>query len=261
MLDKSDEALTALINETQNKDAQTLYQDTRKVILAQRQKLEQGYHKFYLNEFRFRTSRLKESAQSFSEHESSSLQLVGEEDLEETLKFKELATKLGRYCEEELGALDQRVGVLLGDANLESDDNPFSPQAICDAYMQACHEVDASAQVRGVLMKLFDDHVMDEVRSIYKAVNALLVKNAILPKIRYGVTKKKDGKPAAAGTRAAEDDEPEAEEAKAANAAAGAGQASLFSLLQSLVASGAGLVGAAPALAPGQGPVPGAGLV
>ncbi len=264
MLDKSDEALTALIGETQNQDAQALYQDTRKIILAQRQKLERGYHKFYLNEFRFRTSRLKESAQSFSEHAASSLQLLGEDDLEETLKFKELATKLGRYCEEELGALDQRVGVLLGDANLESDANPFSPQAICDAYQQACHEVEAPAKVRGVLMKLFDDHVMDEVRSIYKAVNALLVKNSILPKIRYGVSKKKDGKPraaggkpGAAGTRA-EDDEPEAEEAKAA---AGAGEASIFSLLQSLVASGAGLVGAAPALAPGQVPLQGAELL
>jgi hypothetical protein len=36
-----------------------------------------------------------------------------------------------------------------------------------------------------VLVKLFDDHVLDDVRSIYKAVNALLVQNSILPKIRY----------------------------------------------------------------------------
>ena len=39
--------------------------------------------------------------------------------------------------------------------------------------------------VRGVLRKLFDDHVIDALRSIYKALNALLVKNAILPKIKY----------------------------------------------------------------------------
>jgi hypothetical protein len=63
--------------------------------------------------------------------------------------------------------------------------------------------------VRGVLLKLFDDHVVDEVRSIYKAVNALLVKNSILPKIRYGVSKKAEGKSASKGARDDEDEEKE----------------------------------------------------
>ena len=96
------------------------------------------------------------------------------------------------YCDEELVALDQRVGVLLGDANLQAGDNPFSPQVICDAYKHACRQLDANVNVRRVLLKLFDDHVLDDIRSVYKAVNALLVRNSILPRIRYSVSRKPD---------------------------------------------------------------------
>jgi hypothetical protein len=110
-------------------------------------------------------------------------------------------------------------------------------------------------KVRGVLRKLFDDHVVDAVRAIYKDVNALLVKNSILPKIRYGAKKSADKAKAAAGkagAAAAKDDDDEA--AEPAEGAAAAEQ-NLFSLLQNLVGGAAGAGGGGPgggvALPPG----------
>src|SRR5436190_2412167 len=152
-----------------------------------------------------------------------------------------MLSKLRKYCDEELAALDQRIGVLLGDANLQAANNPFSPESICDAYQQACHTLDTNMKVRGVLRKLFDDHVIDAVRAIYKDVNALLVKNSILPKIRYGARKSADkaktsGKAGAAGAKD-NDDEQESEPAEGKEAAA---EQNLFSLLQNLVGGGAG---------------------
>ena len=223
MLEKADEALAALTMQTQSKDAQQAYQQTRKVLVSGRQTLEAQFHQLYLAEFLKRTSQVTDDAQSFAEF-NTSLELVGEDDLEETLTFKELATKLRRYCDEELGALDQRVGVLLGDANLAAERNPFGPETICDAYQQACHALKAETQVRGVLRKLFDDHVIDEVRSVYKDVNALLVRNSILPKIRYNLSRKPEEARKATG--------------KAGDAHEGgvADEQSIFSLLQNLVA-------------------------
>ena len=256
MLDKAAEALSALISETRDRDAQAACQETRKVLGAERKKLETEFQKAYAKEFRARSKTAGESAASFSELDTS-LTLVANDDLEETLKFKDLATKLRRYCDEELVALDQRVGVLLGDANLAADANPFSPQAICDAYQQACHEVAADARVRAVLRKLFDDHVMDAIRAIYKAVNALLVKNAILPKIKYQPAKSEGKRAAIAKGARAEEAEEDADPAAAG--------ANLFAMLQNLVATNAaaaGLaVGAAPAPAPGQQTLQGAELL
>ena len=255
MLGKSDEALTTLISGTQNREAQQLYQDTRKVLASGRSKLETEFHKAFLTGFQRHTSKIKDAAQSFSELEAS-LSLVGEEDLEETLKFKELATKLRKFCDDELAALDQRVGVLLGDANLQADNNPFSPESICDAYQEACRSLDTTMQVRGVLRRLFDDHVIDAVRAIYKDVNALLVKNGILPKIRYGAKKSADkakssGKP---GEKEADDDEDEDEQPGEGAAAA---EKNLFSLLQNLVGGG----GPAAPLPPGAVVLQGAELL
>ena len=137
MLDKADQALGALMTESRERDAQAAYQETRKVLATERSKLESGFQKAYIKQFRAR-NKSGGDAERGEEHDTP-LSLMGNEDLEETLKFKDLATKLRRYCDEELVALDQRVGVLLGDASLAADANPFSPQAICDAYQQACH--------------------------------------------------------------------------------------------------------------------------
>jgi hypothetical protein len=256
MLEKSDEALAGWISATQNRDLQTLYQDARKALGASRKTIETEFHKHYLSEFRKHTSKIKDAGTSFSELEVS-LSLVGEDDLEETLKFKEMATKLRRFCDEELGALDQRVGVLLGDANLQADDNPFGPEAILDAYQQACHAIEA-AKVRGVMLRLFDDHVADQVRSIYKEVNELLVKNSILPKIRYSAAKKSEDK-AKGGSKDAKGKDATGKDAKDNQEEQADAEQNLFSMLQKLV--GGGGAGGGAALPPGAVVLQGAELL
>src|SRR6266446_11000006 len=161
MFDKMDDTVSALVNETQDPDVRKLYLETKDKAFTQRKTIEENFRAHYLREFQARSNRTKKIGQSFSEFDSSLLELdlVGEDDLNETLKLNDMATKLRQYCDEELVALDQRVGVLLGDANLEAEDNPFSPETICDAYQQACHALETSMKVRTVLRKLFDDHV------------------------------------------------------------------------------------------------------
>ncbi len=256
MLEKAEEALSALINETQNSKERELYQETKDVTLAQRETIEKQFQARYLGDFRQRGNRARKIGQTFAEADDSlgPLELVGEDDLEETLKFNDMATKLRAYCDEELLALDQRVGVLLGDANLQADDNPFSPQVICDAYKHACRQLDAEVSVRRVLLKLFDDHVLDDIRSVYKAVNALLVQNSILPKIRYGASRKEGRKAPAPGAPAGAETPAEA---PATDKTAGAAQ-DLFSLLQNLVAKNVMAMGP-PGVGGGTGVAAGAG--
>ncbi len=252
MLDKAKDALSVLIDGTRNFEERRLYEDARAVVIGQRKTMEQQFQVSYLGEFRRRSDRARKIGQPSGESDDAldHLALVGEDDFEETLKFNNMAAKLRAYCDEELVALDQRVGVLLGDANLQANDNPFSPQVICDAYKHACRQVDAGSDVRRVLLKLFDDHVLDDVRSMYKAVNALLVQNAILPKIRYSVSRSRDrrlpvpGAPARAETPG---------EAPASDITTGTAQ-DLFAILQNLAARNAmGRQGAHATAGPGVG--------
>jgi len=237
MLDKADDTISVLINETQDQDVRKLYLEARDKALAQRKTIEEQFRAHYLREFQARSNRMNKIGQSFAEFDSSSveLDLVGVDDLNETLKLNDMATKLRRYCDEELVALDQRVGVLLGDATLEAKDNPFSPQAIFDAFKHTCRQVDSNVKVRMVLLKLFDDHVLDDIRSIYKAVNALLVQNSILPTIRYRVARGQEGsKVPLPGAPAGK--EPPGAVAHAAERVPG-GEHDYFSVLQNLLAT------------------------
>jgi hypothetical protein len=209
MLEKTEGALSELATKTQNRETQKLYLEAKEIARSKRAEFEKQFHARFLAEFQKRTNKAKKIGGSFSDAALSSLELslVADDDLEETLKFNELAARLRRICEEEINALDQRVGVLMGDADLQSEDNPFSPQAICDAYKQACRQLIEKTELRPVFLALFDDHVLDAIRSIYKAVNDLLVQNSILPKIRYGAPKKDRSKKKFKEVDAADDDD------------------------------------------------------
>lgn len=233
MLDKADGALNTLESETRDTEAQALYRETRDQVLSQREKIQTQFRTRYLREFQLRSNRARKIGNNFADIDLDDVELalVGEDDLEETLKFNAMTARLRQYCEEELIALDQRVGVLFGDAGLLPEDNPFAPQAVADAYKQTCAQVHADVDVRLVLLKLFDEFVLDEIRGIYRAVNALLVQNAILPKLRgAGVRKERTKTPLTAEPKGPEQD--------------------FFALLQNLMKG--------PAAAPPAAPMPGA---
>jgi exonuclease VII small subunit len=195
MLDKVEDALWGLADQTQDRELRDLYITTKDKALQQRKRIEEQFRDNYIAEFASRVRPDRKQREDFSRFDASALELglVNDEDLDETIKVNEMAAKLRRYCEEELNALDQRVGVLIGDANLQGEGNPFSPQAICTAYKQTCRQIEANLKVRMILHRLFDDHVLDDVRSIYKDLNALLIQRSILPKIRYGIRRQPGG--------------------------------------------------------------------
>ena len=198
MLDKVEDALWGLANQRMDREVRDLYIDVKDLALAAAQAhrvaVPRRLPRPSSTPARAATSKPKED---FSQFDLGSLELglVNDDDLEETLKVNDMAAKLRRYCEEELAALDQRVGVLVGDANLQGEGNPFSPQAICNAFKQTCRDLESNLKVRMILHKLFDDHVLDDIRSIYKDLNTLLVERSILPKIRYGVARHSRGRP------------------------------------------------------------------
>ena len=254
MLDKADEALTALIDKTEDKDAQGHYMAARDVVAKSRADIESEFNGRYLEEFSRRVREVRKALGTAEDLEEApmelELELVGEEDLEETLKFNDMAARLRRMCDAELGALDQRAAVLLGDANLAAEQNPFGSQAICGAYKSTCKHVDSDPKVRRALLKLFDDHFADRVRAVYKEVNDLLVENSILPKIKYAVKKTEGGAAGGAADGEEEGDVEDAVEAKvkkATDAAAAAGQ-DIFSIISKLMG---------PVTGPGGGPAPG----
>ena len=256
MLEKADAAIMELSNKSQDREQKKLYLEAQEAVSKQRAAFQKQFHSSFLSEFKSRGKKGKKTSGKFSDFDADAstfeLSLVADDDLEETLKFNEMAAKVRRICDDEMSALDQRVGVLLGDADLQGDDNPLAPQAICDAYKKTCRKLVESVPVRAIMLKLFDDFVADELRKMYKAVNDLLVQNQILPKIRFGAAKKSDGKSPKGkkekkkdkdGKDVKDDDDDEEE-----------GEGDMFAALQKLLGGAGGGAGGLPGM--GVGGVP-----
>ncbi len=260
MLDKVEDTLWGLANQAMDREVRDLYIHVKDLALVERKRIESQFRSAYLAEFDSRTRRDKKPKEAFSQFELGSLELglVNDEDLEETLKLNDMAAKLRRYCEEELAALDQRIGVVMGDATLQGETNPFSPQAICSAFKQTCRGLEPNMKARMILHKLFDDHVLDDIRPIFKDLNTLLVERSILPKIRYGVARHSAGgmiagraPGAAPGGAAALVAGADGLGAAGAYPGAPGGEQDMFAMLQNLVAMNLGVAPAAAGGVPG----------
>ncbi len=209
MLTAADADLAEQSGKTQDRGEQQRLQAAREVARAKGDELARQFHAHFLAEFQKRSNKARQIDGSFADADLSSveLSLIADDDLEETLRFNELAARLRRRCDDEVNALDQRVGVLVGDAELDSDASPLSPQAICTAYMHTCKQVIEGTEMRAVFLRLFEAHLLAAALPVYEGLNDLLVQNAILPKIRFGGPKKSAEKARRKDGRAAEDEE------------------------------------------------------
>ncbi len=187
MLDKVEETLLSMADAASDRETRDLYIQAKDKANAQRAAIEAQFKKRFESEFEQRANKQGKIKQDEPDSfDISTLTLVDHDALIESLKVKDLSTKMRGVCDEELRALDQRIGVLLKDPNLKDDDNPLGPDTIYNAFKQACDEIEASLKVKMIILNLFDQHVHTEIQGIYRDINALLIKNSVLPKIRLG---------------------------------------------------------------------------
>ena len=99
MLHKAEDTLWGLSKATQDRDTQTLYRDAKEKLLPQRTVMEERFRSRYLTEFDNRAGQVSKAKPSFSDYTDASLQLdlVGEDDLNESLNANEMARKLRGY--------------------------------------------------------------------------------------------------------------------------------------------------------------------
>ena len=245
----ADVAITEALDKASDQELTKIMMEARDLARAQRSTIEKQFREKYTTEFRKATNKAKKIAASLADISLGDLSLVDDDDLNETLKYNAVAAKIRKVCEEELSAIDQRVRVLLEDPAIESENNPFNAQLICDAFKHACRQAGGTVQARLVLLRLFEDRMPDVAAESYQKVNDLLVANQILPKIKYGITKSKSdpAKRAAAADKAAGGGE---KEAGAAPAEEPEEEGDIFARIQKMLAP---IAGQGPPPAPGMG--------
>ena len=191
MMEKIDDALFARAEKAENNMVQTQYFDAMRELRIIRKDIEEDFLQGFETRFNQGVPRQVHSSEGLSLNfdDDSSLGLVDKNDMEEDLAIANMVSKIRGTCTQSLYSLDKRIGFLISDPDLERWQNPLGPEAICDAFRDAAKRIETGLEIRLVIFKLFDQHVVCHMDELYKELNQHLVKLGVLPEIRATVRK------------------------------------------------------------------------
>ena len=189
VMDKLDDALFDLANRSNDNQQRSVYFESMRQVRVKRAGIETAFRRVFKESVEATAERLADSSREsgFSDVSSEDLDLVGEDDLEETLAVTNMVRKIRTNCKQPLYALERRIAELLQVDAIEPENNPFGPEAMCNAFKDACDHIDVDVEVRLVILKLFDQHIGAELERLYCEINDYLVAEGVLPAIRHNV--------------------------------------------------------------------------
>ncbi len=243
MLDKVDDALFDRVNQSENAADHSVYFDTMREMRLKRSDIDAEFKKRFKELSEEIVQRVrgasKDSKGDAGDTPELKLEMLDETALEESLAVTNMVSKIRNVCHEELFPLDKRMALIMGQKEIGEDDNPLGPQVICQAFRDACGIVETSVEVKLIILKLFDIHVIGETQELYEAVNDLLIDKGVLPTVTREVKKRAGGNKGEAGEAA-----PQAAQTAHDPVADDAATAGLMNALQQVMNATAGAPGA-----------------
>ena len=191
MMEQIDDALFARAEKAENNMVQTQYFDAMRELRIIRKDIETDFINGFCDRFNQGVPRNGGSSEALSLNfeDDSSIGLVGKNDMEEELAISNMINKTRGTCTQTLYSLDKRIGFLIRDPDLERWHNPLGPEAICDAFKEAVQRIETGLEIRLVIFKLFDQHVVCHMDALYKELNQQLVKLGVMPEIKATMRK------------------------------------------------------------------------
>ena len=184
--DTIEDELLEMAEKSSDRDAQNLYLDARAQAREKRGEIEIAFKKQFLSFFENKVSGVRggSASQPKREFNFESLSLVEDDELEQHLAMNDIARRLNNKCDGELRALSQRMGFLLSEPELADDANPIAPDTIVRALQVACNQMTSGFQAKLTVMRLVEQHMAEEMLSVYKDINTHLVSRNVMPQLR-----------------------------------------------------------------------------
>jgi hypothetical protein len=170
-----------LANKAETNARQQVHFDAMRDIRLRRAGLETAFRARFLDRFERRGPAGRDRAE---EAGSGRLGLVDNDELELTIAVTSMVSKARALCEDEVYALDRRIGQLLGEPDLEAARNPLGPESVCLVFRQACDGLEADVATRLLILKLFDRNLAAGLPPLYRAINQYLIAHDVLPHLR-----------------------------------------------------------------------------
>ena len=127
------------------------------------------------------------------------LSLVAEIDMDESTLLHEISARAEMRISMPLFLLSQRFGVIAGLPAMDAGTLPIGPSTLCKHLRRASDCFELPPELRQLLFRQFERHVMTDYGRLVETVNAYLINQGVLPNLNYLPTRlnpnpRRDGK-------------------------------------------------------------------
>lgn len=191
MFDQADSTLFTMAEEAGETNPQeSPFLKTMRELRNNRIEIETGFYQEIARSFDTAllpsggSAEKKESEAPEFNFDIDSLSLVEDENLEGSLAVQKLVDRLRGRNPNLFGTIDKRLAHLLTPHNGHSHDFPATPDTVFSAFSKSLGNIELDRQIRQIIFKLFEIHVVNELDKFYDALNTLLADGGILPDIQ-----------------------------------------------------------------------------
>lgn len=185
LFDSVDDTLFDLAEKAENNTIQTRYFDGMREVRKKRQLVERLFQEQLTREFGNLGSSARPNETVATPAVPAGLALLEDKELEESLAVSAMVGKANNRLAQQLYALEQRMSVLAGGNKVDEGNNPLSPRCLCVTFQSTQGELDVDLNVKLLILKLFDKHVMGNLDVLYDEINQLLIHAGVLPQLKY----------------------------------------------------------------------------
>jgi hypothetical protein len=117
----------------------------------------------------------------FSKMDAEKLALIETHAMDESVVTGNITRVLENLCHDELQLLNRGIGHLLGQPDLETPGNPFSPASIVAAFSESMQSMKADHRVKYMILKELNQASLAEINGIYADLNKHLQNLHVMP--------------------------------------------------------------------------------
>lgn len=176
-----DDTFFDLADRAESNSEQTAYFDAMRMIRLERKAIEQKFSISIDQAFQQLGDVNYQGIAYDSEKTGGfNLEVIENEDLEETIALDAMVSKVSQHEKHELKKVIARINFLVP-AEVMANSNPLGPEIICNALNDALEPLDIDIRSKLVFFKLIDRHMIDGMGTLLKSGNKMLREMGILP--------------------------------------------------------------------------------
>ena len=184
MFDGIDDSLFELANSARTNNEQNRFFEAMREIRIKRKGIESQFSQAILGQFLPDQVHQQETDHTDNVTRLDSLSVVGNDELEEDVAITAMASKAKANFQGALLKFQTRMSRAYGAHSLDAINPPLEPKAICEAFANACQELEIEIKEKLIVFKQFDRYVISNLEPVLEHANKLLIRHGILPQLR-----------------------------------------------------------------------------